>query len=58
MARRSPSAELGLVAVIIEGGLIAPEHWQPAAREALRIALVNLAAEPAPAAVADAAARA
>ncbi|KFI27534.1 metalloprotease TldD [Paenirhodobacter enshiensis] len=30
-------------------GLIAPEHWQPAAREALRIALVNLAAEPAPA---------
>lgn len=30
-------------------GLIAPAHWQPAAREALRIALVNLAAEPAPA---------
>uniref|UniRef100_UPI0035B1BB16 metalloprotease TldD n=1 Tax=Paenirhodobacter enshiensis TaxID=1105367 RepID=UPI0035B1BB16 len=30
-------------------GLIDPAHWQPAAREALRIALVNLAAEPAPA---------
>ena len=30
-------------------GLIAPDNWQPVAREALRIALVNLAAEPAPA---------
>lgn len=30
-------------------GLIAPAHWQGVAREALRIALVNLAAEPAPA---------
>ena len=30
-------------------GLIAPENWQPVAREALRVALVNLAAEPAPA---------
>ncbi|MEZ5685031.1 MAG: metalloprotease TldD [Paracoccaceae bacterium] len=30
-------------------GLIAPGFWQPAAREALRIALVNLRAEPAPA---------
>lgn len=29
--------------------LIAPEHWQGATREALRIALVNLSAEPAPA---------
>ena len=34
-------------------GLIAPAHWQEAAREALRIALVNLAAEPAPAGVMD-----
>ncbi|MCE5974006.1 metalloprotease TldD [Sinirhodobacter sp. WL0062] len=30
-------------------GLIEPTHWQPVAREALRIALVNLRAEPAPA---------
>jgi TldD protein len=30
-------------------GLIEPAHWQPVAREALRIALVNLEAEPAPA---------
>ncbi|KAJ56019.1 protease TldD [Actibacterium mucosum KCTC 23349] len=30
-------------------GLIAQDHWQPVAREALRIALVNLSAEPAPA---------
>ena len=30
-------------------GLIAPEDWQAKAREALRIALVNLEAEPAPA---------
>ena len=35
------------------GGLISPEMWQPAAREALRIALVNLRAEPAPAGVMD-----
>jgi len=35
------------------GGLIAPEMWQPAAREALRIALVNLDAEPAPAGMMD-----
>jgi TldD protein len=34
-------------------GLIAPSHWQNAAREALRIALVNLEAEPAPAGVMD-----
>ncbi|TKD21626.1 metalloprotease TldD [Rhodobacter capsulatus] len=34
-------------------GLIAPGHWQPIAREALRIALVNLAAEPAPAGAFD-----
>ncbi len=34
-------------------GLIAPSHWQEAAREALRIALVNLGAEPAPAGVFD-----
>jgi len=32
-------------------GLIEPAHWQPVAREALRIALVNLRAEPAPAGV-------
>ncbi len=34
-------------------GLIEPAHWQGLAREALRIALVNLAAEPAPAGVMD-----
>ncbi|ROT98987.1 TldD/PmbA family protein [Histidinibacterium lentulum] len=34
-------------------GLIAPGHWQAAVREALRIALVNLSAEPAPAGVMD-----
>ena len=30
-------------------GLLEPGHWQPVAREALRIALVNLSADPAPA---------
>ncbi len=34
-------------------GLMAPDHWQPVAREALRIALVNLRAEAAPAGVMD-----
>jgi len=34
-------------------GLIAPEDWQASTREALRIALVNLDAEPAPAGVMD-----
>lgn len=34
-------------------GLIEPAHWQSAAREALRIALVNLEAVPAPAGVMD-----
>ncbi|SLN50017.1 protease TldD [Roseivivax jejudonensis] len=34
-------------------GLLAPEDWQAKAREALRIALVNLRAEPAPAGVFD-----
>ncbi len=34
-------------------GLIAPEHWQPLAHEALRIALVNLGAEPCPAGAFD-----
>jgi TldD protein len=34
-------------------GLIARENWQPVAREALRIALVNLRADPAPAGVMD-----
>ncbi len=34
-------------------GLIDPDHWQPVAREALRIALVNLDAEDAPAGVMD-----
>ena len=34
-------------------GLIGRDHWEPAAREALRIALVNLEAEPAPAGVMD-----
>lgn len=32
---------------------IAREHWQPVAKEALRIALVNLRADPAPAGVMD-----
>lgn len=34
-------------------GLIAPSDWQPKAREALRIALVNLVAVPAPAGMMD-----
>ncbi|KJZ18252.1 metalloprotease TldD [Loktanella sp. S4079] len=34
-------------------GLISREHWEPVAKEALRIALVNLDAEPAPAGVMD-----
>ncbi len=34
-------------------GLMAPEHWQAAIREALRIAVVNLEAVPAPAGVMD-----
>ncbi len=34
-------------------GLMNPSDWQPKAREALRIALVNLRAEPAPAGVMD-----
>ena len=34
-------------------GLMARDHWEGAAREALRIALVNLGAEPAPAGVMD-----
>ena len=34
-------------------GLIAPSDWQPKAREALRIALVNLEAVPAPAGLMD-----
>ena len=34
-------------------GLIEPAFWQAAAREALRVALVNLRAEPAPAGVMD-----
>jgi TldD protein len=33
--------------------LLAPAHWQASVREALRIALVNLGAEPAPAGVMD-----
>ncbi|MEP5152642.1 metalloprotease TldD [Planktotalea sp.] len=35
------------------GGLIEPEDWKPKAREALRIALVNLEAVPAPAGMMD-----
>lgn len=34
-------------------GLIAPDHWQATTREALRVALVNLGATPAPAGVMD-----
>jgi TldD protein len=34
-------------------GLIAPEHWKSAVDEALRIAVVNLAAVPAPAGIMD-----
>ena len=34
-------------------GLITRDHWEPVAKEALRIALVNLDAEPAPAGVMD-----
>jgi TldD protein len=34
-------------------GLISPAHWQSQVAEALRIALINLAAEPAPAGVMD-----
>lgn len=34
-------------------GLLAPSHWQDLTREALRIALVNLDAEPAPAGIMD-----
>ncbi len=34
-------------------GLIGRDHWEPVAKEALRIALVNLDAEPAPAGVMD-----
>jgi len=35
------------------GGMLEPSHWQPLVREALRIAVVNLAAIPAPAGVMD-----
>jgi TldD protein len=35
------------------GGMLEPSHWQPLVREALRIAVVNLAAIPAPAGVLD-----
>jgi len=34
-------------------GLVGRDHWEPVAREALRIALINLDAEPAPAGVMD-----
>ncbi|WP_371685598.1 metalloprotease TldD [Tropicimonas sp. IMCC6043] len=34
-------------------GLLEPDHWQAVAREALRIAVVNLEAQPAPAGVMD-----
>ena len=49
--RESGSAGSGGRAGLI--GLIAADHWQAAAREALRIAVVNLDAEPAPAGVMD-----
>ena len=38
---------------VLLDGLIAARDWQPKAREALRVALVNLRAEPAPAGVMD-----
>ncbi|MBI1419009.1 MAG: metalloprotease TldD [Limimaricola sp.] len=49
--RESGSAGAGGRAGLI--GLIAPDHWKDATREALRIALVNLRAEAAPAGVMD-----
>jgi TldD protein len=49
--RESGSASLGGRHGLLE--LTAPEVWQPMTAEALRIALVNLAAEPAPAGVLD-----
>lgn len=49
--RESGSAGGGGRAGLI--GLIAPENWQAAAREALRIAAVNLGAEAAPAGIMD-----
>ncbi|KFI30650.1 metalloprotease TldD [Haematobacter massiliensis] len=49
--RESGSAGGGGRAGLI--GLIAPENWQAAAREALRIATVNLGAEAAPAGIMD-----
>ena len=51
-ARRESGTAGGGGRVALEG-LIAPEHWQGLAREALRIALVNLRSVPAPAGVMD-----
>ncbi|SMX42211.1 metalloprotease TldD [Maliponia aquimaris] len=50
--RRESGSDGGGGRVSLEG-LLAPQDWQAKAREALRIALVNLDAEPAPAGVMD-----
>ncbi|MEM6375025.1 MAG: metallopeptidase TldD-related protein [Pseudomonadota bacterium] len=50
---RRESGSAGAGGRITLEGLIAPEAWQDQAREALRIALVNLEAEAAPAGVMD-----
>lgn len=50
---RRESGSAGGGGRVMLDGLVAPDHWQDLAREALRIASVNLSAEPAPAGVMD-----